>query len=1097
MKIRLTDVRFSIRKELLNIIMRTFLFLFCTALFSLTPKYVVSQNEKIMIEADMLVSVDEVFKIVKKQTDYMFVYHRDLFNNFLKVQLRRGGIQLNELLAKSLSFGDISIIFTKNNIILIKDKDVQQFPVTGKVTDIAGVPISSVTVLIKGENKGTATNLNGHYTITVADSANVLVFSSLGFETQEIIVGNQTTINISLKENISALDQVIINAGYYNISERERTGSISKIEAKTIEKQPVNNPLAAMQGHISGMNIKQVTGLQGGGYRVQIRGLNFLGGSNEPLYIVNGVPYDAGSLESSNLAANILPGGSVSPLNTINPADIESIEVLKDADATAIYGSRGANGVVLITTKKGKIGKTKIKISLSKTISEASGFVDLLNTDQFLEVGREAIENDGYILETLPLFFSRNLPHLYVWDQERYTDWQEVLIGGIAYGHNAQLSFSGGNEHTQFLLSGGFVSEPTVFPGDSKYKKVSVHTNVNLQSENNRFKLNFSASYGSDSNDLPGTDLTRQARTLAPNAPALYDDEGNLNWENSTWKNPLAILETDYKAVSHSLVANTVLSYRPIPTLELKTSLGFTDFRLNSYSAAPHTSNDPNTIGGQNSSFSSITTNNGNGRSWIVEPQINWRQRWENASLNLLIGITFQQNRNQQLGVYGSNFPSNTLLQNLSAAKNQFVIQDTGSEYKYNAVFGRINFNWQDKYILNLTGRRDGSSRFGPGKQFGNFGAIGTAWIFSKENFLKNNLFLSFGKLRASYGVTGSDGVGDYSFYDAYGVSGGYNGSGLESISLFNSDYSWQENEKLETALDLGFWKDRVFLSAAWYRNRSSNQLIFVPLPVTTGFSGINDNFDAIVQNMGFEIDLKSVNIQTNDFKWTTSFNISANRNKLVSFSGLESSTFKSLVVGKSINIQRLYHSLGVDPETGVYQFEDYNNDGKIDFDDRNWIEDFSPKYFGGLGNTLNFKNLQLDMFFQFKKQKNRSYVAFAGLPGFGNGSVTQLDRWQQVGDGKPIQRYSLSGSNGVHLAASRNADSNAVVTDASFIRLRSVLINYTVPESVVKGIDINIYLQGQNLFVLTKYDGPDPEIISLRTLPPLRQFTLGLNLGF
>ncbi len=1041
---KLINMLFYLRKELIKFMIRNVIFLFCINLFGLTIEHTAPQKNKTIF-------------------------------------IQENGVQ--------------------------QQQQQQQSEVLGTVKDESGLPVAGATVYIKDINRGQITNLGGQYTIKVQDSSHVLVFSSIGFETQEIMVGNRATIDVTLKESINQLDEITIEAGYYKTSQRLATGSISKIEAKTIEIQPVNNPLAAIQGHISGVNITQNTGVPGGSYRIQIRGQNFIdperpsGDVNDPLYVIDGVPYHSESLELSSLTSQIIPGGKVSPLNTINPADIKSIEVLKDADATAIYGSRGANGVVLITTKKGMVGKTQIKLNVSSSLSEVTGFVDVLNTQQYLEMRLEAVENEGYTFETLPLLSQQAFPDLYIWDQKRDTDWQEVLIGGVAYRKDAQLSFSGGGIQTQFLLSGGYSSETTVFPGDSKYYKVSARVNVNHQSEDNRFKLSFSGNYGSDTNNLPPQDLTKPAVILPPNAPTLYDAIGDLNWENSTWMNPLSVLEQDYHVNTRSLITNTLLSYHPIPELEFKTSLGYTEYHLTSYAAFPHTSYDPNELLGQDSSGPSISTNNGTRQSWIVEPQVNWQHHWGDASLRLLVGTTFQQDKNQQLGLAASNFPSNALLLNLAAAKNKMIVLDRDSEYKYQAFFGRINFNWQDTYILNLTGRRDGSSRFGPGKQFGYFGAIGAAWLFSEEKYFHTNGLLSFGKLRASYGITGSDKPPDYAFLDTYEVLGNYNGSGLAPTRLFNPNRAWEENKKLETALELGFLKDRIFLLAAWYRNRSSNQLLPTPLPSTTGFSSINTNLDAIIENTGIEIDLRTVNIQGDFFTWRTVFNISANRNKLVAFPGLENSTFASqYLVGKSLNIRQLYHVLEVNPETGIWEFEDYNNDGVINRDDKRWMADLAPKYHGGLGNTLTYKNMQLDVFFQFIKQKGRSYFQ-SGIFNLGgavqNMPVSILDRWQQVGDENAIQRYFLFNNKEASTASNKYQESNASVTDASFVRLRNVSLSYTMPKALTKSMGINIYLQGQNLFVITRYHGADPEVQNSFTLPPLRQFTLGLNITF
>jgi TonB-linked SusC/RagA family outer membrane protein len=1115
MEIKLTNLLFYTRKELIKLMMRTFIFLFCTALFSFTPKHALSQNEKIVIDEDKVVTVDEVFKIVKAQTDYIFIYYGDLFKDFPKVQLKKGVIRLNKLLDQSLSFGDLNVVFTKDHSILIKERTShirsQQRSVSGTVTDQAGLPVSGATVLIKGTTTGTVTNFDGSYTMTVPNPENVLVFSFLGFETQEITVGNQTTINVSFRESISALDEVTINAGYYKTSERERTGSIGKIGAKTIEKQPVNNPLAAMQGYIPGVNITQDSGLPGGGFNIEIRGKNFITGSTDPLYIVDGVPYGSEMRDSeaimaaANLSDHLFPGGNIkgntSPLNLINPSDIESIEVLKDADATAIYGSRGANGVVLITTKKGKAGKTQVNVNISTGVGSVprSSFVDVLNTEQYLEMRLEAIANDGYTLETLPDVLIRASPDLYVWDPNRYTDWQEVLIGGTAYRNNAQLSFSGGSEQTQFLLSGGYQNETTVYPGDSKYGKASVHSSINHQSTDNRFQVNVTTDYTVDDNLLPGFRFTRLAYTLAPNAPALYDENGDLNWENSTWQNPLAQLETEYRAQTNNLIMNSVISYRTDSALEFKANLGYTDSRKEEYRTLPHTRRNP--AGGGTSANSILFTNSTSRQSWIVEPQMHWQKDWGKASLNILMGATFQQEQLNQISLFGHGFPSNSQILDMSAANDVRVDLDQETEYNYQAVFGRINFKWADRYIINITGRRDGSSRFGPGRQFGNFGAVGAAWLFSEEPFLKENTLLSFGKLRSSYGITGSDNIGNYNFYDSYETTGtSYNGSGLQPIRLFNPNFRWEENKKFEAALELGFFRDRVFLTTAWYRNRSSNQLVGIPLPGTTGFPSVNSNFDATVENTGLEMDFRSVNIQNNSLKWTTTFNISVPKNKLVRFDGLETSTFRNrYVIGEPLSISKRYHLLGVEPDTGVYQFEDYNNDGVLNDEDRQWIEETAPKFYGGLGNTINYKNWTLDVFFQFKNQRAVDMLVFGGgAPGgHQNQPVSVLNRWQQVGDAASIQRFTFFSD--ASLTFFNYYDrSNAIYTDASFIRLRNVSLSYTVPKALTKGMDLSLYLHGQNLLTITKYEGGDPEQLALNGfLPLLQQFTLGLQLSF
>ncbi|WP_066223741.1 SusC/RagA family TonB-linked outer membrane protein [Formosa haliotis] len=970
--------------------------------------------------------------------------------------------------------------------------------VSGKILDNYGMPIFGANVMVKGSHKGTYSDEDGHFSITVI-STDVLIISYLGFQTKEVEVRQQTQFTITLEEAVTDLEAVTINAGYYSVSEKQRTGNIVKIDSKIIEKQPVNNPLAAMQGHMSGVNIVQNTGVPGGGYNIEIRGKNFINGGTDPLYIVDGVPFSSQPLSSNDVSGEIF-FGNISPLNAINPNDIKSIEVLKDADATAIYGSRGANGVVLISTKKGQSGGTKINANFSSSIGQVSNFLDLLNTEQYLELRREGITNDGYGSFLEGSAFDFFWPDVKSWDNSRYTNWQKELIGGAAYRNNIQLSVSGGSEQTQFLLSGTYQKETTVFPGDANYKKASVHNNLNHQSSSGRFKLNFSTIYTNEKNVLPRTDFTYNAYTLEPNAPQLYDDEGNINWENNTWDNPMASLEEIYEVTINTLISNLGLSYNVLPDLELKANLGYNISDLNSNKILPSSARNPR-FGFTPQTYSSLTNNNSKRYSWIAEPQINWLKIWNNIKLDVLFGATFQKENTQQLIQKGTGFPNDNLIQNLAAAETLEILEDADSEYSYQAVFGRVNFSLKDKLILNITGRRDGSSRFGPGNQFGNFGAIGVGWIFSEESIFKHGSLLSLGKLRGSYGTTGSDNIGDYAFLDTYNVTGfDYDGTTiLKPTGIFNPLFGWEVNKKLELALELGFFNDRVLCNVSWYQNRSSNQLIGIPLAATTGFPELQGNFDATVENRGVELDFSSINLQNKNFKWTTTFNITIPKNELLKFDDLENSAFVNrYIIGEPITIIKLYNAPGVSPETGFYQFEDLNADGVISkpFDNQ-VIDDFSPKFYGGFQNTISYKNFTLDFFFQFKKQRAFNNLRWKATPGLrGNGPVSLLDRWQEEGDLKPYQMVSGGLSPSVGPIDWNIKESNAAVSDASFVRLRNISLNYQVP-TTTRNLEVNLYLQGQNLLTFTNYDGPDPEEPYSSVLPPLRQFTLGVQVGF
>ncbi len=968
----------------------------------------------------------------------------------------------------------------------------QAITVQGKIYDnLSSLP--GVNVTVKGTTVQTISNYDGSYTIKTT-TKDTLVFSMMGYAKKEIAILGRNTINVSMVEEATSLQEVKINAGYYSVKEKERTGSIARMTSKDIEKQPVTNVLAVMQGRMAGVSVTQTTGVAGGGFDIQIRGINSLrANGNQPLYIIDGVPYSSDPI-GTGITSPVLPT-QPSPLNSINPDQIESIEILKDADATAIYGSRGANGVVLITTKKGKQGKTRFTANVSSGVGTVTKFVDLMNTEQYLQMRREAFTNDG---------ISPYPPYAYdvngTWDQTRYTNWQKELLGKNASFTNAQASVSGGSAATQFLVSASYNKQTTVFPGDFGYKKGNVHISLNHESDSKRFKINFSTGYTAQNNNQPGTDPTLIALSLAPNAPALHDSEGNLNWENSTWNNPLADFKAVYTAKTYDLIANTLMSYKLTNSLELKSSFGFTDLKNNDTNISPSSRYDP--AYGLGSEYSTLFTSQATRKSWIIEPQLNWSKQFSSAKLDVLVGTTFQSQKGNQLVQLGIGFPSNSLIYNLASASRLYTIGSDESVYKYQAFFGRINYNWKDRYIINITGRRDGSSRFGPGKQYANFGAIGGAWLFSEENFLSGNSLLSFGKLRASYGITGNDQIGDYQYLDTYASTGAiYQGTiGLEPTRLFNPDFGWETNKKFEIALETGFLNDRIFLTTAWYNNRSSNQLVGIPLPGTTGFTSLQANLDATVQNRGLELSLRTVNFQNKNFGWTTNINFTQASNKLLSFPDLENSTYNyQFVIGQPLNIKKVYHFTGVNLQTGLYEFEDVNGDGVISAqDDKQFIRDFNPKFFGGMQNQFRYKQLQLDFLFQFVKQLNWSPVVNTSVPGsMSNQPAEVANHWQSPSNTGTYQLYT-DGANGQAVDAFyRYVESDAAVVDASYIRLKNISLSWDVPDSLLKGMKCRVYIQGQNLLTFTSYNGADPEFKTSGYLPPLKVWTTGLQFSF
>ena len=983
------------------------------------------------------------------------------------------------------------VLMTLCSLTLAQQLPENQSLITGTVYD-AGGGILDASVSVKGTDVFTYTDENGHYLIE-ADPTDTLVFGFPGYETKEVTVGSQSVIEVELLPSSVALDEAVINAGYYQVKDRERTGSISRVTADEIENQPVGNVLSAIQGRMAGVSIVQNTGVPGSGYDIQIRGMNSLRREgNYPLYIIDGVPVMA-ETPSFN-SAGIMPFHGISPLNAINPNDIESIEVLKDADATAIYGSRGANGVILVTTKKGKSSKILFNVNTSYAINSVTGKMKMLNTSQYLKMRQQAFENDGIDQYPADAFDING-----TWKQDRYTDWQKLLIGNTSAQSNVQFALNGGNEQTQFRISGSHSEQSTVFAADFKYKTNNISSSLTHQSEDGKLNLKLSGLFSDQSNDLINSDQTNLSLQLPPNAPELYDEAGNLNWEENTFTNPMADFESTYFNNSKTFQQNLNLSYKLFPSLSVVFNSGINYLSFREYSLSPSTMYNP--AYGMTAANSAAMKGTQQRFSYLLEPQLNYKNTLGLHEIDILAGVTYQQTEKATLGTFGYGFQSDALITNLGAASMVMIMRDNNVQYNYAAIYGRINYQYDRKYILNLTGRRDGSSRFGPGKRFANFGAIGVAWLFSEESFLEEQNWLNYGKLRASIGTTGSDLIGDYQYLDTYSLSdNSYGGnSGLNPTGLFNPNFSWEKTTKTEIAFETGFWQDYLNFTASWFINRSSNQLIGIPLPGTTGFSSIQSNLPATVENTGWEFEISIAPIRNNIFRWKSSFNLSIPKNKLVEFPNIEGSTYANrYIIGQPLSIVKVYNFEGINQQTGIYQFTDFNSDGNISSPDDNLVaKNIGVKYFGGWFNEINFKSWNLSFLFQFVKQKQWNYNHAMLLPGsMNNQPVEILNVWSEENPNGFYMPYSTGNDPAKLEALGFFANSTAAISDASFIRLKNIQISYHLPLKKIAQ-EITFYIQGQNLWTISNYFGLDPEFSLSGFLPPLKTYSFGVQFNF
>jgi TonB-linked SusC/RagA family outer membrane protein len=1079
---------------------------------------VVGQN--ISISGNSL-TLRKLFKTIEHQTGYKVLGNKDILWNAKPFSIHQSIIPLQKLLnlmadAQSLDYsieGKTIVVFrktdaSKNTGSALSGSGFELPPVSVKIhiTDANGAPLSGAAVINTRTKNSGMTDDSGTISLNI-QAGDIIQISYIGFESKSITVtGTATDITISLTATVSMLDETIVQA-YGTTSRRLNTGNIAKVTADEIGRQPVGNPLAALEGKVPGLIITQSTGLPGGAIKVEVRGRTAIDRNitdDQPLFVIDGVPFGANNAWLSKLSSALgIPSsiytessqGGTSPFNSINPQDIESIEVLKDADATAIYGSRGANGVVFITTKKGRSGKGQVNLNLYSGFSTATKRLSMMNTRQYVNMRKQAFAND----QVTPT--PANAYDFMVWDTTRYTDFDNLFTNGTAHTTDAQLSLSGGSTSTHYLIGGSYRRETTVIHGDYAAKRGATHFNLNHQSTDNRFKMQLSGMYSVNNNDLPSSD-PRAGFNRLPNIP-VYDNEGKLAWGEKGYNssNPLTILFRNYWSSAKALQSNLLLSYEISKGIDLRVSAGYNSNILSERTKSPGTTQNP-----ANATISRLANfSSNNFESWIIEPQAEYTGKLFKGTFKVLGGLTWQNIVNNGSSVTASGYGSDELMYSLNAA-TQFSATNWSSQYLYAATFGRVNYNWQNKYILNLTARRDGSSRFGTGSQYANFGAAGAAWIFTNEEVFRNKVpLLSFGKLRGSYGLTGNDKITDYQFLDTWqSVPTTYDGlAGLYPDKLFNPNYRWEKTVKAELGLDLGFINDRLLLSAVYYNNRSSNQLVQYQLPAITGFTNVIANLPASVENAGFELTFTATILKKKTISWSSSANITLPRNRLLSFPGLAASPYANRYVEKQpLNVIYGFRYLGVNPQTGVYDFEDFDKNSIYDERDYQVLDHTDPVMYGGWQNSLRIGHFELDLLFSFRKQTGRSYIAsIDNSPGArANLPAEMTDVWEKPGDQVTIQQFS-NNNTAARTAWSRyKSYSNGIYTDASFIRLKNASLSYQVNAPWLSKILVNncrVYIQGQNLFTITKYKVTDPETQYLGRTPPLVTLTAGLNITF
>ncbi|GAA3515267.1 TonB-dependent receptor [Aquimarina addita] len=997
----------------------------------------------------------------------------------------------SKLLAVLCCVGCISVTFASPTEIFPKISQEVQQNITGVVKDKAGTPLAGVNVLVKGEMKGTTTDFDGKFSIAF-QAGKTLVFYYIGFSTKEVELTENKPLTIVLENDISQLDEIVV-IGYGSVKKSDLTGAVTSVSEKDFPKGAQSSLLNVIQGKAAGVQITQQSASPGGGFSVRIRGAGSITAGNEPLYVIDGLPRD--------------------PSNAINPGDIESIEILKDASATAIYGSRGANGVVLITTKKGKEGKVKINYSTYYSVQNVAKRLDLLNGTEYANFIND-ISTDN---NQSAIFTQEEISQI-----GEGTDWWDQVLG-TASVINHQVSVSGGSNNTNYYLSLNHFDEEGIIL-NTGFQRTMARVNINHESKNYKFGINLNTSLVQDQ-DVPYGDINAAAGVITtalqmdPTLP-VFDENGDYSESMIIdLDNPLAQAETiSILARTNRTFGNAYFEYSFLDELSAKINLandrstGRTDTYISSVTKRGQASN------GSAGIASSESWSN------LLEFTVNYNDIIaEDHSINAVLGYSYQDFNNRGFGAGSSNFPTDAFLTNNLGAGDQerFTVSSERSKNQLLSYLGRVNYGFKDKYLATFSFRIDGSSRFGIDEKYGYFPSLALAWKLKNESFLANVDFISSLKLRSSYGITGNQEIGNYNSLVLLGTTGDavFNGQQFESIApsqLENPDLKWERTGQLNIGLDFGFFNDRINGSIEYYKKKTSDLLLALPIPETSGFGSSLQNIGD-VENSGLEFLLETKNF-IGDFNWSTSLNLSTLKNEVTNLGELplilggslrflpESTIIR---VGDPINSFYGYNVDGIfqtqdevnnsaqpDANPGDIRYTDSNGDGIINVDDRVILGDGFPDFFFGITNTFSYKNLSLNLFFQ-------------GVLGAERLNYTRIDTENPIELRRNRQSYVLDrwtpeNPSTEHPSFLTNDFSRAinsrVVEDGSYFRLREITLSYNFQHLNNKFInDFSIYVTGQNLFTITDYTGFNPDIggTDYNSYPLSKIYTLGVNINF
>ncbi len=1004
--------------------------------------------------------------------------------------------------------------------------------VQGTVTDERGEGMPGVSVVVGGTSRGTLTDAKGNFKISVPDNKARLTFSFVGYLTQEVVVGNQSTITIQLEVDNQALEEVVV-VGYGTVLKSDITGSVSKISAENVNERAVSSVEQFLQGQVSGVQITQNTGAPGGGISFNIRGATSVSGSNQPLVVIDGYP-----VESDNGAVK-MSGGSQSgylgelpndnALASLNPGDIESIEILKDASATAIYGSRGSNGVVLITTKRGKSGRDRVEYSFRYDIGKLPKTIPVLNTRDYITYSNEAYLNDGRDSAYTAAQIAQHLKTDY--------DWQD-LIYRTAITQNHQVSLSGGQDKMKYAVVMGYLGQEGIVK-NSRFDRGSLRINLDREI-GKRFKVgvnmsgtisnNKAAMQSSNREDVSTSVVHGALRSRPLVSPFTADDELDQSYQG----NPLTLitLADDQNRVT-TVLANVFAEYTIASGLTFRVNGGVNNMASQRDFYHPRGTTLGNLEGGY------AYRGHVGAFNYLTEYTLNYNKTIaKRHRINAVAGYTWQEWKRESFGINALNFPNdNQKYYNFSGANSITKPAVSTTSWALASFLGRINYSFDNRFLLTLTGRSDGSTRLALGNKWAFFPSAALGWNVHNEAFMKPLNFFSQLKIRASYGTSGNQAIGVGATQATLGTTSAVINQAVQTgyvlANMANSQLHWETTRQTNIGADMAFFDNRLTFEFNYYNKRSEDLLIALVIPPSNGFTRYNTNL-GVVENKGLEFDLGG-KILTGPLSWDASGNLSVNRNKILSLGGVDSfvgSVFTA-VAGQSLHIAKVGNPIGafygyridgiyqnqneVDsgptdsalPQPGSFKYRDLNGNHQIDADDREIIGNPYPDFIFGLTNNFAWRGLSLSVFFQGSIGQDVINANRFYLDALTRGLQTNVSQaaWEGRWQGEGTSNYYPKPTAATVPFNARFTD--FIVEDASFVRLKNITLSYSFPPGSIPRIGgLKLFASVSNLVTWTNYKGYDPEISSRAdramqpgvdngSIPQYRNVSFGVNVGF